>query len=101
MNGRPALGLTATHYVNPNGLHDPDQVTTARDLAMLALNIRVRHPEYAGMFATESVMLGKARLESQNNLLTHFAGTDRHEDRLCLFLRPQHRRHGRARRHAT
>ena len=70
-----ALGLTATHYVNPNGLHDPGQVTSARDLALLALDIRARHPEYDAIFRTETVMLGKARLESQNNLLTHFAGT--------------------------
>lgn len=70
-----ALGLDATHYVNPHGLHDPDQVTSARDLAILALAIRTRHPEYDAIFQTETVMLGKARLESQNNLLTHFAGT--------------------------
>ncbi len=70
-----ALGLSATHYANPNGLFDPRQVTSARDLAMLALNIRARHPEYDQMFATENVRIGKARLESQNNLLTHFAGT--------------------------
>ncbi len=70
-----ALGLSATHYVNANGLHDPDQVTTARDLAILALNIRARHPEYDGIFATGIVKIGKAWLRSQNNLLTQFAGT--------------------------
>ena len=30
-----AMGLTATHYVNPHGLHDKAQVTSARDLAVL------------------------------------------------------------------
>lgn len=76
MNAMAArLGMSATRYVNPNGLHDPQQVTTARDLAVLALTIRHRHPQYAPMFATESVRLGKARLRSHNNLLTHFEGT--------------------------
>ena len=70
-----ALGLTATHYVNPNGLHDPGQTTSARDLAILALSIRARHPEYDDMFATEAVRLGGTLLDSQNNLLTDFAGT--------------------------
>src|SRR6478735_7929492 len=31
-----ALGMTQTHYVNPNGLPDDRQYTSARDLAMLA-----------------------------------------------------------------
>ncbi len=70
-----AMGLTATHFVNPHGLHDPAQVTSARDLAVLALTIRHRYPQYSPMFATESVRLGKAKLTSQNNLLTHFEGT--------------------------
>ena len=70
-----ALGLTATHYVDPNGLSDEGQTTSARDLAILALTIRSRFPQYDAIFATEAVTLGKARLESQNDLLTHFAGT--------------------------
>lgn len=70
-----ALRMSATHFINPNGLHDPLQVTSARDLALLALNIRHRHPQYAPMFATQSVRLGKARLRSHNSLLTRFAGT--------------------------
>jgi len=70
-----ALGLSATHYVNPNGLHDPGQVTSARDLALLALTLRRQFPQYAQIFATDEVLLGKAKLESQNNLLTDFAGT--------------------------
>lgn len=31
-----ALGLTNTHFVNPNGLDDPDHYTTARELAVIA-----------------------------------------------------------------
>src|SRR5690606_17340094 len=34
------MGLTATRYVNANGLHDPGQVTSARDMAILSLYIR-------------------------------------------------------------
>jgi len=70
-----AMGLTATHYVNPHGLHNEAQVTSARDLAMLALYIRRDFPQYLPMFGTEMVRLGKASLESNNGLLKHFAGT--------------------------
>ncbi|MCS6760042.1 MAG: D-alanyl-D-alanine carboxypeptidase, partial [Candidatus Devosia euplotis] len=69
------MGLTATHYTNPNGLHDAAQYTSARDLALLALYIQQSFPQYMPMFGTETVRLGKASLESQNELLTSFAGT--------------------------
>ena len=70
-----AMGLTATHYVNPHGLHNDGQVTSARDLAVLALYIRRDFPQYMPMFGTEAVTLGKASLESNNGLLEHFEGT--------------------------
>jgi D-alanyl-D-alanine carboxypeptidase len=70
-----AMGLTATHYANPHGLHNAAQVTSARDLAILALYIRRDFPQYLPMFGTEAVTLGKAQLESNNGLLLHFAGT--------------------------
>jgi D-alanyl-D-alanine carboxypeptidase len=70
-----AMGLTATHFVNPHGLHDPDQITSARDLAVLALYIRRDYPQYLPMFATEKVRLGDAVMESNNGLLNHFRGT--------------------------
>lgn len=31
-----ALGCTGTHFVNPNGLNDPEHYTTARDMAKIA-----------------------------------------------------------------
>ena len=69
------MGLTATHFVNPHGLHDPRQVTSARDLAIVALYIEQSFPQYMPMFGTGLVNLGKARLESNNSLLEGFVGT--------------------------
>ena len=77
MNGMArAMGLTATHYVNPHGLHAEAQVTTARDLAVLSLYIWRDYPQYLPMFSTEAVKLGKAKLETNNGLLEHFEGTN-------------------------
>ncbi len=70
-----AMGLSATNFVDPNGLHADGQVTSARDLAMLALYIHRDYPQYLDMFSTEKVRLGKASLETNNGLLEHFAGT--------------------------
>tara|TARA_R110002020_G_scaffold6143_2_gene25684 strand:- start:3507 stop:4658 length:1152 start_codon:yes stop_codon:yes gene_type:complete len=69
------MGLTASHFTNPNGLHDPAQYSSARDLAVLSLYIAQSFPQYMPMFGTEAVKLGTATLESQNALLTGFAGT--------------------------
>ena len=77
MNATAArLGMTNTHYVNANGLHAEAQVTSARDLAVLGLYIRQMFPQYQPIFETEAVALGKASLETNNDLLTHFAGTN-------------------------
>lgn len=68
--------LTASHFTNPNGLHDPAQVMSARDLAILALYIRQNFPQYMPIFGTDVVRLGKAQFESNNELLEKFAGTN-------------------------
>jgi D-alanyl-D-alanine carboxypeptidase len=77
MNARAAImGLSGTHFVNPHGLHDPAQVTTARDIAMIALTIRARFPQYDALFSTRTVAFGDSRSHANNELLTSFAGTD-------------------------
>src|SRR5205807_7292421 len=40
------LGMTQTNYVNPNGLPADDQVTSARDLAILARALIREFPQY-------------------------------------------------------
>ena len=45
------LGMTKTHYANPNGLPDERQFTTARDLARLARALIIEFPEHADIFA--------------------------------------------------
>jgi D-alanyl-D-alanine carboxypeptidase len=63
------LGLTATHFVNPNGLFDPRQVTSARDMAVLAAVIMAEFPEHARFFNQEYVAVGKRRLANRNSLV--------------------------------
>lgn len=70
-----AMGLTATHFENPHGLHHAAQTTSARDLAVLSLYILRDYPQYLPMFATEKVLLGNAVMESNNGLLNQFRGT--------------------------
>ncbi len=70
------LGMVGTLYVNPNGLPAVGQVTTARDLALLARTIIQEYPEYNEIFGMPSFRLGQQRLRSYNSLLRNFAGAD-------------------------
>jgi D-alanyl-D-alanine carboxypeptidase len=68
------MGMTATHYDNANGLKSPGQISSARDLAIIALYVRRDFPEYAPIFTTQYIQLGAHKLETSNSLLQHFEG---------------------------
>ncbi len=70
------LGMTRTNYVNPNGLPSPEQVTTARDLALLTRAVLSDYPEHAAYWAMPQMQVGKRRLRSHNSLLRRLQGAD-------------------------
>ena len=77
MNAEAArLGMTATHYANPNGLFDPRQVTSARDIGMLSTALLRDFPERAHYFSQPAVSLGKRRLLNRNMLLRKMKTAD-------------------------
>jgi D-alanyl-D-alanine carboxypeptidase len=77
MNGEAArLGMTGTHFVNANGLHDTGQYTTARDLAVLASAIRREFPEHAHFFGYEGIAAGAESATNYNILIGRFDGAD-------------------------
>lgn len=70
------LGMNSSHFANPNGLPDPGNYTTARDLAVLARAIWRDYPQYREVFAIPAIKAGKKILRSQNALLEHYRGTN-------------------------
>ncbi|MBV8392059.1 MAG: D-alanyl-D-alanine carboxypeptidase [Alphaproteobacteria bacterium] len=52
------LGMTATTFGNANGLPNPANVTTARDLAVLGIALVKEFPQYYGYFLTRDFMFG-------------------------------------------
>lgn len=72
------LGMFGSHFANPNGLHDPNNYTTARDLAVLAVQLRREFPQYAHYFATEAIDpgAGKKVEANYNILLGRYDGAD-------------------------
>jgi D-alanyl-D-alanine carboxypeptidase len=63
------IGLAATHFVNPNGLFDPRQITSARDMGVIAALLINQYPEHAHYFSQEYVTVGKRRLPNHNSLI--------------------------------
>jgi D-alanyl-D-alanine carboxypeptidase len=69
------LGLTGTHYSNPNGLFDKTNYTTARDLAILGMEVDQVFPGYRRFFQASAVTIDGKEIKSNNLLLTRFSGT--------------------------
>ena len=77
MNAEAArLGMKDSHFVNPNGLHDEEQYSSAHDLAVLARTIRREFPQYDRLFSIEALKDGETVYNSYNILLGRFAGAD-------------------------
>lgn len=60
------LGMTNTHFTNPHGLPDNRMVTTARDMAILAMALRRDFPESRDYYKHPGIRFGKKTLRSAN-----------------------------------
>jgi D-alanyl-D-alanine carboxypeptidase len=56
------IGMNGTQFRNASGLPDAGQLTTARDMALLAMALVKQFPEYYGYFHTQEFMLGKTKV---------------------------------------
>ena len=69
------LGMTNTHFVNPNGLDAPGHYSTARDMAILAA-YAMDNPIFAQTVSTKTVKAGNRTLRNHNKLLWQVPGAD-------------------------
>lgn len=70
------LGMTQTTYVNPNGLPADGQVTSARDLAILARAAIRDMPEYELYWRISAIKFGKRVMRNYNTLIDRYPGAD-------------------------
>jgi D-alanyl-D-alanine carboxypeptidase len=70
------LGMTQTSYVNPNGLPADGQITSARDLAILARGIIHDLPEYEYFVHIPSIRFGRKVTQNFNKLIGRYPGAD-------------------------
>jgi serine-type D-Ala-D-Ala carboxypeptidase (penicillin-binding protein 5/6) len=70
------LGLTKSTFANSNGLPDPGNKMTVRELAMLARHIIRDYPEFYKLFGEKEFTWNKIRQQNRNPLLNSLEGAD-------------------------
>lgn len=70
------LGMTQTQYLNANGLPDSRQITTARDLAVLARAVMRDYPQYYRYFGLHDWAYNGREYRNTNGLLRGGNGYD-------------------------
>jgi D-alanyl-D-alanine carboxypeptidase len=71
-----AFGMSHTFYHNASGLPDQLQITSARDLAVLARHLAYDFPQYFHYFSTTSFTFRGQLYPGHDNLLGHYDGAD-------------------------
>lgn len=70
------IGMPRTVFRNATGLPDDGQVTTARDMAMLAMALLRDYPEHYPLFSQRTVTIAKRSRGTVNGILTSYEGAD-------------------------
>ncbi|HXJ00827.1 MAG TPA: serine hydrolase [Micropepsaceae bacterium] len=70
------LGMTHTNFHNASGLPDLQQLTTARDMALLARHLAYDFPQYFHYFSAPGFTYNGRSYATHDNLLAAFGGTD-------------------------
>ena len=70
------LGMRESHFVNPNGLHDPAHVSSARDMAIVARALLRDFPEQRDLYDIGALQLGDEIIANHNGLLGRYPGAD-------------------------
>jgi D-alanyl-D-alanine carboxypeptidase len=71
-----SLGMVRSVFRNASGLPDDGQVTTARDMAVLATALLRDYPKHYPLFNQRAVTIGKRSRGTVNGILGSYAGAD-------------------------
>ncbi|TXN21807.1 D-alanyl-D-alanine carboxypeptidase family protein [Methylobacterium sp. WL9] len=70
------IGMRESRWYNPNGLPEPRQWTSARDMAILGRALMRDFPDQQALFSISAIQFGKAVMANHNGLLGRYAGAD-------------------------
>ncbi|CAO4163776.1 D-alanyl-D-alanine carboxypeptidase family protein [Methylorubrum extorquens] len=70
------IGMRESRWYNPNGLPEPRQWTSARDMAVLARALMRDFPNQQNLFSISAIQFGKSVMANHNGLLGRYPGAD-------------------------
>lgn len=70
------IGLAKSVFTNSNGLPDPGEQVTTRELALLARHIILNYPDFYKLFGEKEFTWNNIRQQNRNPLLAMLAGAD-------------------------
>jgi D-alanyl-D-alanine carboxypeptidase (penicillin-binding protein 5/6) len=70
------LGMTQTHFANASGLPDRQQLSSARDIAILSRAVMRDYPQYYAYFGQKQFYFNGQSLKNHNGLLGKMPGVD-------------------------
>ena len=70
------IGMRNTLFRNASGLPDDEQITTARDMAILSAHLIHDYPDYYTVFSTQYFTFNGRKYRNHNKLLLNYEGTD-------------------------
>ncbi|MFA5593104.1 MAG: D-alanyl-D-alanine carboxypeptidase family protein [Micavibrio sp.] len=70
------IGMRKTTFKNAHGLHHPQQVSSARDMATLARYVITRYPNYYRYFSTKQFTYRGVTYTNHNRLMNSYPGMD-------------------------
>lgn len=71
-----AIGMRSTRFRNASGLHDPRQVSTAKDMATLARTLVTKYKKHYHYFSTDKFTYQGKTYRSHNKLMKTYDGMD-------------------------
>ncbi|MEO1188526.1 MAG: D-alanyl-D-alanine carboxypeptidase family protein [Pseudomonadota bacterium] len=71
-----AMGMESTTFKNASGLPNSQQLSTARDMAVLAERLLEDHADYYGYFSNKKFSWGRATYKNHNRLIGNVMGVD-------------------------
>ncbi len=75
-NKAKKIGMQNTIYKNASGLHDKNQITTARDQAILGILLRKNFPQYYKYFSIRKFRYRNRIITNHNKLLNKMHNID-------------------------
>ena len=70
------IGMINSNFRNPNGLPDPGQISTARDMAILARSMIRNFPQYYHYFSVREFTYNGVVYANHNHLMSRYEGMD-------------------------